>query len=59
MNNPVADKYIYTFTNVVTGEKFSGTRYDFYIKYNFSRVGIHRLVKLQTKQYKNWRLEEL
>ena len=54
--NPRVDKNVYNFVNSITNERFSGTRYNFYTKYGFSRCSICRLVKKQVKNYKNWEL---
>lgn len=53
-NHPRFDYTIYTFNNANTGEIFSGTRYDFYKKYNLPQHKICRLVSGKKKSYKHW-----
>jgi len=52
--NPKFDNSIYIFRNVITNEIFTGTRFDFYKKYNLSQNGAFRLVKQKTNIFKNW-----
>lgn len=48
------DTTIYTFLNTETNESFTGTRYDFGIKYSIDKHNIFNLVKRRTSRYKSW-----
>lgn len=57
-NHPRFDWVIYDFCNPKTGEKFSGTRYDFRCKYNLSQSKVCLLVNKKRKTHRGWRLVE-
>lgn len=48
------DKTIYTFLHTKTGEVFSGTRYDFYSKYNLAKSKVCLLIQRKRKTHKDW-----
>lgn len=48
------DKTIYNLFNNDSKETFTGTRYNFYKKYNLSPKGVFRLVNRKRKSYKRW-----
>ena len=50
------DNKIYTFVNVKTNEHFSGTRYEFYRKYNLSPSKVCLLIKGERHTHKDWTL---
>jgi group I intron endonuclease len=50
------DHKTYLFTNEFTNEKFMGTCYDFYKKYNFTSSDTSALKNRKIKSYKNWLL---
>jgi len=53
-NHPRFDSKIYTFLNKNTKEIFTGTRYDFYTKYNINKTSIGELIKEKRKSIKKW-----
>jgi group I intron endonuclease len=48
------DFSVYTFSNVRTDETFTGTRYDFYNKYNLSKSKVCLLLQGKIKAHKKW-----
>jgi len=52
--HPSFDVTIYTFHNIKTGEIFSGTRYDFYNKYNLTKSKVCLLIQGKRKTHNNW-----
>ena len=59
INHPGSDKVIYTFENEVTKEIFTGTRYDFCVKFQLSKGDICNLIhgKRNKKHVKHWVLK--
>jgi len=58
INHPQFDHTIYTFKNLMTGNVFVGTRYDFYTKYNLDKNKISLLVSKQRNHHKKWYIEK-
>ena len=52
-NNPRYDNKEYTFLNIITNEKITSTRYDFYIKYGINKGGVSDMVN-KGITYKKW-----
>jgi len=48
------DATIHVFYNTNDGQKFSGTRYDFYNKYNLSKSKVCLLLQGKRKTHKGW-----
>jgi len=55
-NHSQYNKTIYTFKNQYTGEVFTGTRFDFRIKYDLHHSCVWLLIKNKIKQTKGWKL---
>jgi len=48
---------IYTFSHLVTGEEFTGTKCDFYTKYKLDKSTVRRVIKGTFKTVKGWTLK--
>ena len=56
------DKAVYTFHNTVTGESFTGTRFDFYSKYKLRKsqqMRLSALVRGKRKHVAKWGLTSI
>lgn len=54
-NNSRFDFRIYNFLNIVTNEKFTGTRFHFYTKYDLHKGSVCKIIK-NNSIYKGWKL---
>lgn len=52
-NNPRFDNRIFTFYNIESNDSFTGTRYDFYTKFNLNKGSVSNLIN-HGITYKNW-----
>jgi len=52
------DHSIYTFKNIQTNEIFTGTRYQFWTKYNFHRAAISNLIRGISKSSYGWIIDQ-
>lgn len=55
-NHPRFNCTIYKFLNTITGDIFTGTSYDFRMKYNLSQSKMSLLVNGKRNNHKNWRM---
>lgn len=53
-NNPRFDSSEYTFKNTNTNEIFTGTRFDFYTKFQLKPGSVSSITSGRRKQYKGW-----
>lgn len=59
LNNPSADRKIYTFKNILTNETYTGTRYEFRKAHNISRDSAYGLIiKKYSLTKTGWTLQE-
>jgi hypothetical protein len=58
-SNPRFDKTPHTFYNWNTGEKFQGTRYDFYHKYSMNKAAVCSLIKGSIIHIDGWSLHKV
>jgi group I intron endonuclease len=53
-NNAAYKSCVHTFRNRLTSEMFTGTRYDFYTKYNLCQANVSAMLGGRVKTVKNW-----
>lgn len=54
-NNSRFDNKIYTFINIETGQTYTSTRYDFYVKFSINKGGVCSMVN-DGITYKKWKI---